>query len=103
MSNKTATLVKSNLPGYKGLAHLYRLDPPAQADVKPIPYVVVSASYARFCGPETYIFEADAEGNVLDWISEMEGSYRGGYDHAHALNLAGYEVVENEEPELAEN
>lgn len=50
-------------------------------------YVIVSAAWSTFSGPETYIFPADGEGNVLSW-SELEGSYRGGLDHDVAL--AGY-------------
>ena len=55
-------------------------------------YVVVSAAIAPFSGPETYIFGADEEGNVVDW-RELPGSYRGGLDIDAALTRAGYMVI----------
>ncbi len=57
----------------------------------PLPlYVIVSA--AEVLGePETYIFEADPLGNVIEWI-ELEGSYKGGLDHEQALRRAGYMI-----------
>lgn len=54
-------------------------------------FVAVSAANAVFSGPETYIFPADSDGEVLNW-AELDGSYRGGLDHAQALQNAGYEV-----------
>jgi len=45
-------------------------------------------------GPETYIFPAKKSGDIFevaDW-GELNGSYRGGFDHAEALKGAGYEV-----------
>jgi len=90
-----ATLIK---PLSKGKV-LYKLDPPIKVkdyaediggmEVKEHEYVVVSAADAMFTGPETYIFAADSEGKILNW-SELEGSYRGGYDHETALKGAGY-------------
>ena len=55
-----------------------------------------SFDYALFSGPETYIFGADAEGNVLRW-GELEGSFRGDIDHARALRGAGYTVIDKED------
>jgi hypothetical protein len=69
---------------------LYRLDPPlsrASYDddiIDVIEYVVVSA-VAVLGQPETFIFPADGNGDVLDWL-ELPGSYRGGYDHEEALD-----------------
>lgn len=87
----------------KGNARLYKLSKPLKYDrydfekEEDVPestdYVIVSAIDAMFSGPETYIFAADSEGRVLDW-GELEGSYRGGYDHEQALADAGYTVVE---------
>lgn len=98
----TATLIHSNLEGFHGVVHLYRLDPPMQVEsydyetdtsvLGVVPYVVVSAVNVPYSGPETYIFPADESGKVLSWL-EMEGSYRGGLDHAEALKGAGYDVV----------
>ncbi len=100
----TAVLVKKNLSGATGTAHLYRLDPPIEqkdwdGNVEAThEYVRVSATvvpnfgFSDVGGPETYIFPADETGEVLDW-GEVDGSYRGGLDHEEALHRAGYEVT----------
>ena len=54
-------------------------------------YVVVSAADVMYSGPETYIFGADENGEVVDWL-ELPGSFRGKLDHVAALEGAGYEV-----------
>jgi len=71
---------------------LWRCEPPFQCvgwdgelePAEPTEYVITSAVNAMFSGAETYIFAADAEGNVTDW-GELPGSYRGGYDHEKAI------------------
>lgn len=83
-----ARLIKRAIPGYNGVANLYRCEPPLEGHE----YVVVSAAEVMFIGPETYIFPGNAEGEVTD-LGELGGSYRGGLDHARALWGAGYEVV----------
>lgn len=66
---------------------LYRLDPPLEGHE----YVVVSA--ATVLGePETYIFAADPDGTITDWV-ELDGSFKGALDHEAALRGAGYEVA----------
>jgi len=50
-------------------------------------YVVTSAVYAMFSGPETYVFPADDNGVITDW-GELEGSFQGALDHERAI--AGY-------------
>lgn len=87
--DKTATFV-CDLVGWNGRAKLYRVDPPHEG----VEHVVVSAVSAPFSGPETYIFPADADGNVTSWL-ELDGSYRGGLNHVAALVNAGYVVVES--------
>ncbi len=86
----TATLVRQ-LDGWNGDARLYKLSAPVQpyADVGPTDHVIVSASDVPFSGPETFIFPADAEGNVINW-GEMPGSFRGSLDHAEAIRQAGW-------------
>lgn len=60
-------------------------------------HVIVSATVVQFSGPETCIFGADLdEEDVVDW-GELAGSFRGGLDHKYALQLAGYEVVEEQQ------
>lgn len=73
---------------------LYRVDPPVSygwphGDTT-TDHVLVSAA-DTYTGPETYMFPADAGGNVLDWM-ELDGSFRGELDHERALRNAGYEV-----------
>lgn len=100
----TATFVKG-LSDMRGHASLYKLDPPLvvtdcdwnaeEADREVLEtheYVVVSAVVVPFNGPETYIFPANAEGHITSW-GELEGSFRGGLDHAEALKGAGYKIV----------
>jgi hypothetical protein len=93
----TATFIK-RIPGWRGEARLYRLDPPiVDRDWDDNPsdeyeYVIVSAAVADYSGPETYIFPATEDGEAID-MGELPGSYRGGLSHAEALDNAGYEVA----------
>ena len=48
------------------------------------PFVVVSAIRHDWAH-ETYIFPANAEGDITDW-HELPGSYRGGMSHEEALD-----------------
>ena len=48
------------------------------------PFVVVSA-IRHSLAHETYIFPANAAGEVTDW-GELPGSYRGGMSHEEALD-----------------
>ena len=86
----TATKLKA-ISGMKGVAFLYRCEPPMpDYDNKAHEYVVVSAADAMFSGPETYIFPANADGEITDW-GEMPGSFRGSLDHNQALRNVDYE------------
>ncbi len=102
ITTKTATKVR-DLDGFTGSAALFRLDPPMPitdydydsgdtVTTGTSEYVVASATVVMFSGPETYLFPADADGNITDW-GELHGSYKGGLDHAAALHGAGYEVA----------
>lgn len=66
---------------------IYQLDPPLDGHE----HVVVSAATVALCGPETYIFGSDENGKIEDY-GELNGSFRGGLNHAKALANAGYEV-----------
>jgi len=99
MSQKTATFVRF-VEGWRGPAELYKLDPPMEwkdrgeegkTQTREAPYVIVAAVFAYSC-PETYIFPADPDGNVLDW-GELKGSFRGRLDIKQALLNAGYKVI----------
>ena len=90
---KTAKLVRV-IEGWTGDARLYQLSEPIEhRDDEKTEYVIVSATVAPFSGPETYIFPSNSDGEVENW-GELEGSYRGGLDHAEALRGAGFEVIE---------
>lgn len=83
-----ATLIKDNLPEFNGSAALYKLAPPLDGNE----FVIVSAAEAPYTGPETYIFPASEDGQITDWC-ELDGSFRGGLDHAQALAGAGYQIA----------
>jgi hypothetical protein len=80
---KTATFVR-NLTGYTGDAKLYNTTDQG--------YLIVSAVVVPYTGPETYIFPADEDGEITDWL-ELDGSFRGGLDHEAALVGAGYTLA----------
>ena len=82
-----ATFVKQ-IPKGKGDMRLYHCDTGGCLPE----YVIVSAVNAVFSGPETYIFEANDKGEVVDY-GELEGSFRGELNHAKALANAGYSIV----------
>lgn len=96
----TAKIIQSNLPDFRGKAHLYELSEPVEFDYdfetdtnkQETNYVIVSATTVLYSGPETYIFPASKEGNILSW-QELSGSFRGALDHAQALQNAGYQVI----------
>lgn len=96
-AENTAAFVRT-LTGFRGDARLYRVSPPMAGrswmsdETATHDYVVVSAADVMFSGPETYIFPADEDGNVVDW-GEVDGSFRGALDHERALHEAGYTVV----------
>jgi hypothetical protein len=88
---KIATFVKRCEWGV-GEAQLWKVSEPVEYDDgKRTEFIAVSAARVPYSGPETYIFPADEEGNVLDW-GELDGSYRGGLDHREAIRGAGYTI-----------
>ena len=82
--NKIAKFIK-DLEGFTGSAKLWKVIPPLEKN----DYVITSATYAMFSGPETYIFGAYKNGKVKDW-TELTGSYEGDEDHQQAIKNAGY-------------
>ena len=92
------------LDGFQGDARLYELSEPVKVGWEPwnddepderesTDYVVVSAVNAFGMGDETYIFAANAEGEVLTW-NELPGSFKGDQDHAEAIRNAGWVLDE---------
>lgn len=96
---KVATEIRK-LESFTGDARLFRLSEPMACGYdwesgehkSNTEYVVVSATIAPYSGAETYIFAASESGEIQNWM-ELDGSYRGGLDHAEALRGAGYEVA----------
>jgi len=91
---KKAIFCKDVSEKFSGDAELYRMDPPLNG----YEYVVSSAAMAMFTGPETYLFGADENGEVLDWM-ELDGSIRGVYDPEGAIETAGYVIVGKDDEE----
>lgn len=105
-----ATLIESNLSGYKGDARLYKLSRPIayqhyedykdasgelqfRIEACTTDFVIVSAIVdVSLDIRETYIFPASSAGIVLDW-AELPGSVRGIVDHSTAIEEAGW--IEN--------
>ncbi len=98
---KTATLLSSRISPTGADMRMYQLSEPMvwnhweddeEAEEK-TEYVIVSAVMAFGLSPETYIFPAHPDKGVTSY-GELEGSFKGGLDHAAALRDAGYEIVE---------
>lgn len=94
---KTAQFIRNLDYGFRGDARLYKVTPPMAGhnDVDMHDYVIVSAVDVPCSGPETYVFGADENGVVRDWL-ELDGSYRGGLSHEEALEGAGYTVEDQD-------
>lgn len=79
------------LDDFRGYAALYKLAPPLEGNE----FVAVPCLGHAFDTwmPETYIFPANAEGEVSNW-GELTGSGRGFCNAEEALKRAGYEVID---------
>jgi hypothetical protein len=97
---RTAKQIPMKNTDWQGDARLYKLSEPVsygeclwddEAEKTETEFIVVSANTVVFSGPETYIFPADKDGVVLNWI-ELSGSFKGGLNHEEALRGAGYEM-----------
>lgn len=98
-------------PGATGTWRAFELDPPLEdrddwdedAEVTLWTHVIVSAAVVPFSGAETYVFGAMLDHGkwTVSSFSELAGSYRGGLDHEHALELAGY-LISIPPPEVKE-
>lgn len=75
---------------------LYKVSPPmvysgwSENENTEYEYVVSSAALVMFTGPETYIFGANKEGEIVNWSSLYES--RGYMDPDRAIREAGYEI-----------
>ena len=98
----TATELSGPLTDFVGDARLYGVTPPMRHETYDHiagetvetfhKYVIVSTADVPFSGQETYIFPADAEGNVVVF-HEMKGSMKGDHSHVEVLNYVGYVLV----------
>ena len=103
---KIATRVKSNLPDFRGAAHLYHLseridferlnDTNTGFTKETTNHVIVSAVPDVLIDdtPETMAFPADSEGNVLSYSDVMMARY---YNPDQLLVDNGWAVVMGEE------
>lgn len=92
MSNATLVSEREGIvpsSGAHSVKKLYRLDPP----IDDHEYVVVSSVSEAFDTgkPETMVFAADKDGEIVDWADLAVA--RNSEDHAEALSLLGYEEV----------
>jgi len=105
MSDKIAIFIKdfTGSSKFSGDAKLYRLSEKVGYDwdwdteifLKHTEYVIVSALRVAFSGPETYIFPADHDGNVISWC-ELGGSFKGELNHERALHNIGFLIAKGE-------
>lgn len=77
-------------------AYLWRMSPPFEG----YEFVITSANVVRFSGPECYMFAADDDAEVLEWL-EMWPSKRGTLNHLEVIGAAGYLPVEEIGAEVA--
>jgi hypothetical protein len=83
-------------PSYQ---RVYRLDPPVTVSndwdecIDLIEYVMISR-VDDVCGygPETYMFQCDENGQVLEWM-EMDGSMKGDWSHEDVIKEAGWTLA----------
>ena len=90
MSN-TATYIGS-AKDMSGDARLYFVDPPHFAHDGRSHEFVISSAVDNGWARETYLFPADGDGYVIDWI-EMPGSVKGTVDPEYPLLQLGYTIV----------
>jgi len=92
----TATFLRQ-LDTFAGDARLYELsseigyaiDWETEEPTAHTRFVAVSAVDVLYSGIETYIFPADADGHVLNWL-ELDGSQKGTLSHGIAIRDAGW-------------
>lgn len=105
----TATQIGTDIGGYAGVAHLYRLSAPLTDRVQGQAHDhVVVFTVEGFGQPETLIVPARSDGSAIV-MNKLPGSVTGIADHAGALWVAGgfehgepYDIVLPEpEPEEA--
>lgn len=88
-----ATFVKK-ADGFAEYAELFRLERPKTENGVTFEFIVVPTIKEAFDThrPETYIFPANSNGEVLSW-RELKGSFQGAMDISKALRDGGYEEV----------
>lgn len=93
---KTAKVLIDTMPGMRGQASCFELDPPiVDYYDKKVYFVVVSAANVPLSGNETYIFPSDEKGGIVNW-GEMPGSRKGTVSPKGLLKELGYTIIEKE-------
>ncbi len=96
MSEETARFIKK-LDGWRSDARFFELSRPVKYgwddNKSETKFVIVSAVTVPLSGPETFIFPAKEDGEVIEHL-ELNGSFSGGLDHEQALNDAGFGIIE---------
>jgi hypothetical protein len=89
-----------SLDNFRGEAMLFRMEPSLESydyvvvsAINPKPWEELGEMAKALFQPETYIFGADPDGNVINW-GELPGSFQGAMDIPRALAQAGYEIKE---------
>lgn len=95
-----ATILRDTFPGMKGDKLLLRMDPPLASsefnpdtnEYEPVAHEYVVSSATTVLGePETYLFPATRDGEIVNW-RELEGSQKGTLSHADVLAALGYAI-----------
>lgn len=66
---------------------LFRMEPPYLGHE----YIVASAANVPYSGAEVYLFPADRDGEITDWVN-LDGSERGTLNIDRVLHKIGYEI-----------
>ena len=88
-----AKMIKDVSADFAGTALLFELDPPLETEYSTTSYqfVIASAAVTMDSGPETFIFPATKDGEVVSWL-ELDGSQRGTLDPTGVIRNLGYTV-----------
>lgn len=88
----TANRIRKDLKGYVPGTHLYRLSEPLQGATF---VAVMAVDNPGTQNDETIIVAADKDGAAFS-LNRLAGSVVGWADHAKALQIAGYELGEDD-------
>ena len=93
----TSKNIAERIKKIKGSQMLWKVTPPIitepcyEGDTKKKFNYIITSCASVFGQPETYVFGADKNGEILDW-GELDGSFKGDFDHERAIIGAGYQI-----------